>query len=78
MDIEFNKDKSCSIAFYLVKQGTVFSYKGDYYIRIETIINRSFIDNMPLINCIRLSDGAVEYLNNNEQVMIVPAKLVIN
>ena len=75
MNIEFNGDRPLFTAFHTVQKGTVFAYQGDYYIRIGTIASNSFTVN---INCIRLNDGAVKHLDDHEQVMLVPAKLVIN
>lgn len=77
MDIEFTSKAPPSIAFYMVPQGTVFSCHGEYYIRIESAVDSGFV-NATIINCVRLSDGATKHLDNNEQVLIVPAKLVIN
>lgn len=78
MNIEFNGDRPLFTAFHTIRQGTVFSYQGDYYIRIESILTNWNIDNAVVINCIRLSDGAIKYLDNHKQVMVIPTKLVIN
>lgn len=69
LNIEFNGDRPLFTAFHTVQQGAVFAYQGNYYIRIESVT---------ATNCVRLTDGAPKYLDNHEQVLIVPAKLVIN
>lgn len=78
MIIEFNGNGPLFTAFHTVQPGTVFTYQGDYYIRIETVLTNSFIINVNLVNCINLSDGTAMHLDDHEQVMLVPAKLVIN
>lgn len=74
MNIKNNRVNAVYTTFLNVSFGTVFEYKEDYYIRIESII-----DNENTIkNCVRLIDGVTKTLNNDEQVLIPPAELVIN
>lgn len=77
MNIEFNKDKPLFTAFHLVREGTVFTYQGNYYLRMQAVMDIEFDKNI-CINAVRLDDGAAKHFDNHEQVMIVPAKLVIN
>lgn len=79
MNIKNNRINAVYTTFLNVSSGTVFEYQGDYYIRIESIVDNSngFAENT-VRNCIRLIDGTVRTLNNDDQVLILPAELVIN
>lgn len=77
MNIKNNKVNAVYTTFLNVSSGTVFEYQGDYYIRIESIVDNGFAENT-IRNCVRLIDGATRTLNNDDQVLILPAELVIN
>lgn len=70
-------DLCAGTAFHIVRQGMVFAYQGEYYMRIESLITGGPIENAHIINAVKLDDGAVKHFDNCEQVLIIPAKLMI-
>ena len=63
-----------SVAFYKIKEGDIFSFDNEFYIKIHSIKT----DDDDEINAVNLKDGTSEYYHKDEVVTNCPsAKLII-
>jgi hypothetical protein len=72
MQIEVKQNKD-SVLFKDVYAGVVFQYDDFYYIKVSETFKIEFTS----YNAISLDDGDPVFFNNNDEVFVPSAKLVI-
>ena len=73
--MKISKSEPNYVFFENVKCGDVFLYEGNYYIKLADVLYS--VDDRNGYNCVMMSDGDVNYVEEGERVELINGEFKI-